>query len=157
MARVTIIGMGNRLRGDDAAGPLVVETLAGKDLPEGIAVAQAPEDPVRLIDMLADTDAAVFVDAADMEADPGTVKVFRRDEDWTAIQPLSSVHSVGIQQLLPMARRLGVTAPVVLVAVQAADWEFGREPTPAIMDHLEELGQTALKEACDALEGFDHR
>ena len=157
MARVTIIGLGNRMRGDDAAGLLAVDGLRRRPLPDAIEVVEAPEDPVRIIDLLAETDAAIFVDAADMKAEPGTVRVFRRDEDWTSVATISSVHSVGVQQLLPMARMLGIDAKVVLVAVQAAQWDFGEQTSPQVLEQVTELEETALKEAYDALEDIDHR
>ena len=157
MARVTIIGLGNRMRGDDAAGLLAVDGLGRRPLPESMKVVEAPEDPVRIIDMLAETDTAIIVDAADMAAQPGTVRVFRSEEDWTSVATISSVHSVGLQQLLPMARKLGIDAKVVLVAVQASSWDFGEEISPEVLQHVTELEETALKEAYDALEDLDHR
>ncbi len=157
MARVTIIGLGNRMRGDDAMGLLALDALAGQSLGDGIELAQAADDPIRLIDMLAETDAAIFMDAADMKAAPGTLRVFRDESEWTSVQPLSSIHSMGLQQIVPMARKLGIQTRVVLVAVQAADWSFGRQPSPQVLQQLTELKDTVLKEARDALEGIDHR
>jgi len=59
---VLVIGYGNRLRGDDAVGPLVAEAVAAWRLPgvETIAVHQLTPE---LAERLAEAGCAVFVDA----------------------------------------------------------------------------------------------
>ncbi len=155
--RVRIIGIGNWMRGDDAAGPKVVEAIASRELPEGVDVTLAPEDPIRLIDLLSGCGKAIIVDAALMDEQTGQVRVFRDEAEWSRVEPVSSTHSVDFQAVVPMARRLGIHTPCVLVAIQAERWGFGDPMTRQVEENLPTMLDAVLKEVDDEIQGPDHR
>lgn len=69
--RLLVLGVGSRLRRDDALGPLVADALAAGPLPDGVAVRPAHGLVPELAVDLAEVDAVWFVDAA---ADPGLAR-----------------------------------------------------------------------------------
>jgi hydrogenase 3 maturation protease len=75
--RVVVVGVGSRLRSDDAAGLEIVERLGALCLPGVFTVLgdTAPENVTGEIRRLAPTH-VLFVDAADLGEDPGSTRVF---------------------------------------------------------------------------------
>ena len=68
----TIIGIGNRFRGDDAVGLLVVKSLAGK-VPAEVRTIEFEGDQTRLLEIMQTANAMIIVDAVQSSAAPGTV------------------------------------------------------------------------------------
>jgi len=78
---IGIFGIGNVLIGDDAVGPSVVTLLdALWDFPEGVVVEDLGTPSLDLAARLGGFDAVIFVDAVSVKAEPGTIRVFSRDE-----------------------------------------------------------------------------
>ena len=142
-----IIGLGNRLRGDDAAGPLAAERAAAGVLPPGVEAVEAGGDPFSLLELITTCRRAVIVDAAEMGAAPGTVRVLRGAEIPAAWGFHTSLHAVDLLDVLAMARKLGRAAAVSLVAIQPGACGFGDALTPVIEGKIEEITAIALKEA----------
>ena len=75
MSRVVVIGVGNALRGDDAAGLAVAERVRAQSPPD-VAVHVCEQEPSRLVDAWGDADVAFVVDAVATGAPPGTIHRF---------------------------------------------------------------------------------
>jgi len=78
--RVVLLGVGNRIRGDDAAGPELIEILK-KGLPDvgkGIFLFDGEEVPENYLIPIANLkpNLVIIVDAVDFGSRPGTVKLF---------------------------------------------------------------------------------
>jgi hydrogenase maturation protease len=81
MQKVAIFGIGNVLVGDDAVGPTVVSLLdALWEFPEGVTVEDIGTPSLDLAARLSDFDTVIFVDAVSLKAEPGSIRVFHRDE-----------------------------------------------------------------------------
>jgi hydrogenase maturation protease len=79
--RVGVFGIGNVLMGDDAVGPTVVTMLdALWEFPEGVEIHDVGTPSLDFAGRLSDYDAAIFVDAVSAAADPGTIRLYSRDE-----------------------------------------------------------------------------
>ncbi len=117
--RRLVIGLGNPLRGDDAAGPAVARRIAAHRLP-GVRVIEArgllPEHAAEL----AAAGRVVFVDAA-----PDTAVVRA-----AALAPRAGTsldHALGPAGLLALAElAFGRAPPAALVTVPARDFGLGR-------------------------------
>jgi hydrogenase maturation protease len=70
--RITLIGLGNPLRHDDAAGIEVARRVRAA-APEGIDVLELHDDPIAMLDAWNGSDLAVVVDTVRTGAEPGTV------------------------------------------------------------------------------------
>ena len=76
--RVVLVGVGNPLFGDDAAGCLVARALVG--IP-GLDVVEADDVPENHVIHIADgtPDVVVLVDAVDLGASPGSVAILEKE------------------------------------------------------------------------------
>ena len=145
--RLTVIGVGNTLMGDDGVGVAVVRQLlaeAGHDVtPEhggpvaagvgrhipgafgpGLDAVVGETAGLGLIGHFRASRAVVVVDAldaADQGADPG--QVFRFDPDEAGVTALRSnnIHGMGVPHLVANARLTGADPEVVVYAVQVGD------------------------------------
>jgi len=142
-----VIGVGNALRGDDAAGLAVAErvrALAG----EAVAVRVCEEEPTRLIDAFDGADIAFVVDAVSTGAPAGTVHRF--DASGSPIPSLelrSSTHALGIGEALELARALGrLPRTTVVFGVEGAEFTSGARLTPAVADGVARTAATLLEE-----------
>ncbi len=108
--KILILGIGNTLLTDEGVGVHVVRALAG---------CFAPEDEVELLDggtlsftlagPIETAEALVVVDAAELKAAPGEVRVFEGEamDAFLASNRKSSVHEVGLLDLMAIARLTG--------------------------------------------------
>jgi hydrogenase 3 maturation protease len=132
--RVVVVGIGNPLRGDDAAGCLVARRLRGA---EGARVIEAEEVPESFVGDIAAAmpDVVALVDAVDLGAEPGAVAMLEREQvatyaPTTHRMPLSLVMEV-------VQRRTG--ADVFLIAVQPLTLAFGAKVSPEVSATVEVL------------------
>lgn len=135
MARVLVIGFGNRLRGDDAAGPLAAEKVAEqcRDNPS-IRCMPRPQLPPELAQDLSEVEAVIFLDA-DAEAEPGTIRC--RDITPDAEGSLATCHSLSPAQLCTLCRSVYGSAPrATLISIGAGNLDYGDELSEAVEDAL---------------------
>jgi hydrogenase 3 maturation protease len=132
--RVVVVGVGNPLRGDDAAGCLVARRLQGTP---GVHVVEAEEVPESFVGDIAAAmpDVVALVDAVDLGAEPGAVAMLEREQvatyaPTTHRMPLSLVMEV-------VQRRTG--ADVFLIAVQPLTLAFGAKVSPEVSATVEVL------------------
>ncbi len=147
--RVLVLGLGNRLLGDDAAGPLAVDALLAADPVAGA------DDPVHycdggtiglsLLPAIEDAAALIAIDAARFGAEPGSVRVFEGDAmDAQLGGRKTSAHEVALADLMAAAAFSGrLPARRALVAVEPGSTALGLAPTPPV--------QAALPRLCDAV------
>lgn len=115
-----VLGVGNALKADDAAGPMLAETLRGRFPDRVFDAGQVPENymgPIRR----ARPDAIVLVDAADFGGAPGDVRlVSAADIGGLAL----GTHAAPLSMFMDLAAA-ETGADVHLVAVQAKSTAFG--------------------------------
>lgn len=132
-AGAVVLGFGNRLLGDDAAGPLVIDRLAQ---PPAVAAALLDGGTVglALLPAIEDAAALVAVDAARFGAVPGTVRVFEGAAMDAALGGgRRSAHEVALADLVGAAALTGrLPARRALVAVEPAHTEIGVAPSAAV-------------------------
>jgi hydrogenase 3 maturation protease len=127
--RLAIVGVGHELRGDDAAGLAVARALQGTDAPDRLVIVagHAPENHTGAIRRFA-PDLVLLVDAAQMDAPPGTVRWLSLSE----IDGLSaSSHTLPLSLLAHyLAATLG--CQVALLGIQPLGTEIGAPLSPAV-------------------------
>lgn len=140
--RVFLVGIGNVLRGDDATGPVLVERLAGKVEADLLDAGEVPESYLgRITGRRPDT--IILVDAADMEAEPGTAAIIE-------IEDLNgksfSSHQMSLE-LFMRCLQAETGADVFLLGIQPRATGFGAELSPEVAETihcLEELFKKIL-------------
>jgi hydrogenase maturation protease len=101
-----VIGVGNELRGDDAAGLAVVRRLRERFAP-GVRVIESDGDGPHLIDAWQACDVVVLIDAVQSGAVAGTVHRFDASSAPVPSQPFHySSHALNVADGIELARAL---------------------------------------------------
>jgi hydrogenase maturation protease len=147
--RTVLIGIGNPLRGDDAAGVAVAERLRAA-APAGITVVACDAEPSRLIEAWEGADSVVLVDAVASGAGPGTLHRFDASAEPIEARALrSSTHAIGLAETIELARALGKLPPRVVVhGIEGASFEAGVPLTPAVEEAVGRLADLIVEEIC---------
>lgn len=128
--RVAVVGIGQALRGDDGAGCAVARGLqAQAALPETVLIVEAGAAPENATGRLRRhrPQLVVLVDAADMRAEPGTIRWL----PWQAAQGLSvSTHTLP-PYLLARYLTSELGCEVYLLGLQPAGTTLGAPLSPA--------------------------
>jgi hydrogenase maturation protease len=135
VARITVIGIGNVLAGDDAIGPHVVRVVEARwALPDDVQVIDAGTPGYDLTAFLVGMDAAILVDAVKAKGAPGELRVYEKAELLQKKPVLAmSPHEPGVREALLNADFMGVTPKVVrLVGVIPARTETGIGLSPEV-------------------------
>lgn len=152
MADCAVLGIGNRDRGDDAVGLLVVDALRRRDLKD-VELRVGDGDPGWMIDSMDGRRCAVVVDAMSTgDAAPGTVVVIDASEhEVPAMTRLSSSHAMGAAASLELARALGrLPSRVVVVGVEAGSMALGDEVTSEVANAVEIAADAIVEVLADA-------
>ena len=152
-----VIGVGNRMRGDDAAGPIVIDRLQGR-LPDSVHLVESQGDPVRLLGWWQSAGLSVVIDAVKTGAKPGTIYRFKGDHRLPAGFFRQSTHLVGLADAVEMARTLDrLPATLVLFGIEAESMEVGAplgvRVAQAIDDVLESIVEMFATPQSEAVEG----
>jgi hydrogenase maturation protease len=128
-----VIGIGNALRSDDAAGLEVARLLEGT-LPEGVELLEREGEPTSLIDSWEGAGAVWVVDAVSSGAEPGTVH--RHDATEQALPAAlfrTSTHHFGLAEAVELARALGrLPERTVVYGIEGASFQTGEMLSPEI-------------------------
>ena len=146
-----LIGVGNRWRGDDAAG-LVVAARVRARRPRGIAVIEDRGEPLELIEACEGAQAAWLVDAVCSGAPPGTLHRFDAGERALPAGLFRvSTHRFGLADALELARALGRLPPrVVVYGIEGSRFAPGRPMSPAVAAAAERLADVLSTEMAAA-------
>jgi len=126
------VGVGNRLRGDDAVGLLAARRLGGIEL-EG--------DTSALVDLLAGAPSAIVIDAVRSGASPGTVHRFEvgRAPLPTTLRSSSSSHLVSVADAIELARALDrLPETVTVVGIEGQCFDLGAAISPRVAAAIDE-------------------
>lgn len=138
--RRLVIGIGNRDRGDDAAGLLVADRLTSERT--GLR-----SDCTDLMDLWEGEDEVVVVDAMRTGRPAGTVT--RIDAAHTPLPAgqFGSSHSFGLAETVELARVLG-TLPerLVIYGIEGTDFTVGANPSRAVTAAVARLARDLASE-----------
>ncbi|OLZ69015.1 hydrogenase maturation protease [Streptomyces sp. IMTB 2501] len=151
--RVVVVGVGNPLRGDDGAGPEVVEALRGR-VPDDTVLVVSDGEPARMLDLWRGADTVVVVEALHTRsARAGELHTLTPDEAGGHARGTASTHAFGLGECLALAEALDQLPPRLVVhAVEVADVELGAGLSEAVRTALPELidrAATSVRQASD--------
>jgi hydrogenase maturation protease len=149
-ARVTVIGLGNVFRGDDAAGIEAARSVRRDCRTPGIVVHELEGEPTRLLGYWDGCEAAVIVDAMRSGAAPGTVR--RLDATRTRlpgeIGGSASTHAVPLHEALELGRALGrLPARLIVYGIEGESFATGDGLSEPVRAGLAELVPRVVAEA----------
>jgi hydrogenase maturation protease len=148
---VVVIGVGNPMRADDAAGVLVARRLRPR---RGVENLEQSGEATEMLEALRGRAAALVIDAAS-GTEPG--RLHRLDAAAQALpQGLfgCSTHGFGVAEGIELARALGVLPPVCVVyALEGARFETGGAMSQAVAFALAQAASRVESELDAILRG----
>ena len=145
MAILTVIGVGSRLRGDDAIGPLLIDALS-RQTHSQIELVDAGSDALGILEYLEGREHVVVIDACQMGREAGSVVEFDAAEiDFVLKDDPISLHGLGLAESIKMAASLNmIPEDLKIIGIEPESIQFnGSLSTPV---------QRALKMAVDIVE-----
>lgn len=133
-ASALVIGFGNRDRGDDAAGPLVVDRLLDMAL-VGLTLDACDGDATRLIDRWTGHETVVVVDAVRSGRRPGElVTLSAADLEEEGFAPPTSTHGLGLRDAVRLARAARrLPCDLWIIGIEGERFTLGAAVSPAVL------------------------
>jgi hydrogenase maturation protease len=127
-----VVGVGNDMRGDDAAGLVVARRLRAL-APEADVIERSGE-PAELLDALDDGgEGVVLVDAVFSGAPPGEIHRLDASEVALPFAGGASTHGLGLAETIELGRALGRLPPQLLVyGIEGGAFELGAPLSPEV-------------------------
>ena len=149
--KVTVIGIGQTLRGDDAAGMEAVrrwqETFPDTSRRPEI-IAQFSELPgLGLLDLLDGFDAALLVDAVQSSAQPGHIHRLGIEDLAAFGTETKSAHGWGVAESVQLGMQVNPSLAAVhirLIGIEAQQVQLGQQMSGPVL--------AAIPDACQAIE-----
>lgn len=153
MSRISVIGIGNVLEGDDALGPTVVRLFeAAFTVPADVSIVDGGTPGLDLTAYMAGLEALVVVDAIKSKTGrPGELKVYDKPGILNRGPIVAmSPHEPGLRESILHAEFQGVAPAVVkLVGVVAGSIDFGCQLTPEARAALPGAVEQVRRELAD--------
>jgi len=140
-AKILIQCIGNRLGGDDGAGPAVADRLRHAALPNRIEINEQWGEGGALMQEWERFEHVILVDTAASGAPVGTIHRFDARTQ-TIPRDFCSYHThrFGVAEAIELARVLGrLPKETRLYAIEGEDFSHGEGLTPAVADGVENL------------------
>ena len=131
---MVILGVGNTLKGDDGAGPLVCTRIAGRVSATVIDAGTVPENYLSPI-VKAAPENLLILDAVDFGGRPGQVQVFPPDR---ATDFVFSTHSLSFHLFLTLLHQHKATR-ALLLGIQPGHTELGRPLSVPVQEAIDAL------------------
>jgi hydrogenase maturation protease len=143
--RVVTLGVGNRLRGDDGAGPELVTGLKGiwagyegqdktRDQHFFIDTEENPEDWfIRVLEL--QPEVIIIIDAVAMQTEPGSVAVLEAQALPESL--LYSTHRLSLRSLLQLWEENG--CKTLVLAIQPGTLDFVQGLSPQVQESINHL------------------
>jgi len=150
--RTVVLGIGNTLLGDEGVGVHALRALEARAADLGdVEYVDGGTLSFTLATAIENADRFIVLDATQLNAAPGTVKLFEDDamDRFLGNQRKASVHEVGLIDLMVMARLAGrFPERRALIGIQPQYLDWADAPTAAVA--------AAIPRVCDlALEVLD--
>ena len=132
--KVLIIGMGNRLKGDDGVGSIIAEKLKEKIREENLFVIDAENAPENYTGKIKEIspELLLIIDAVDFGSYPGDFRIFEIDEikDTTV-----STHNFSISLLKKFIK----VDEIYLLGIQPENISFGENLSERVKKSVEKI------------------
>ncbi len=144
-ARVLVVGVGHRDRGDDGAGPALADGVAAL-APPGVDTLVTEGNLLGLLDAWAGRPRVVVVDATASGSAPGTVRELPPEGPFRHVAATSS-HGFGLAETLALARALDRLPPDLrLFGIEGAGYEPGAPLSPPVAAAVAALAERLAHE-----------
>jgi hydrogenase maturation protease len=144
---VVIVGCGNLLRGDDAAGPSVVCTIRAWGCPRGVRLVDGGTAGIDVALQMADAGEVLIIDACTSGSTPGDIFELSGD-DVEAPPPAGlNLHEFRWDNAIAFARRLlkdRYPKQVTVILIEASGFDLGAPLSAAVQKSVDALAHDLI-------------
>jgi hydrogenase maturation protease len=149
--KIVVIGLGQSMRGDDAAGLRAVQLWEEKfpQTASKVQIALLETPGLNLLDWLDGVEAAILVDAVKSSDKAGTLQHISPEDLYTFSTDAGSVHGWGVAETLALGRALSprlAACRISLIGICGSDFSLGAGLSPAVQAALTEAASLIEKE-----------
>jgi hydrogenase maturation protease len=154
MQPTLVMGIGNILLRDEGVGVRVIEAMRGADLPHRAEFVDAGTAGADLVDLIADRQKLIIVDAIEAGSPPGTVFRLTPEDLAPADGASISLHQIGLVESLAIAGHLGCRPrEIVVVAIQPGEIAPGLALTGEVAAAVPKAIALVMAELSDTPQG----
>ncbi len=143
-----VLGVGNILLSDEGVGVHAIEAMKGRDLPPDVEVLDGGTASLELLNIIANRDKVIIIDAVEGGGEPGTIYRFTPDDIKYHSVTFTSLHQISLLETLTDAKYLGIMPKtVIILGVEPKEMGLGLEMTPelsAVIPRVVELVMAEL-------------
>jgi hydrogenase maturation protease len=145
LARTVVLGVGNLLLRDEGVGVHVAHALERVTLPQDVEVIDGGCSPH--LPIPDGVGKLIVVDAVRGGGEAGAIYRFRPQDVTTAPGVMTSVHQIGLLEVLSMAGYAGAGPwDIVIIGVEPKEIDWGLELTPELEKKIPQLVELVLRE-----------
>ena len=143
-----VLGLGNLLLRDEGVGVHVLRELETHySFGDEVKLVDGGTGGLKLLSYIAEADHLIIIDAIQSGQPPGSLHRLTLDDIAEGTLPLTSLHEVGLSEVLQIACKLGHQPSAVILGVEPQDiTSWGTELTPAIAEKVPALINMVLEE-----------
>ncbi len=128
-----ILGVGNILLSDEGIGVRVVEAMKETKLPDGVELLDGGTGAYDLLDIIADREKVIIIDAVKGGSEPGSIYHFGPDDIRAQQYHITSAHQVGLPDALTMTRIAGCSPRhVIIYGIEPKRLDWGLDLSPEV-------------------------
>ncbi|HKK13397.1 MAG TPA: HyaD/HybD family hydrogenase maturation endopeptidase [Gammaproteobacteria bacterium] len=143
--QVLVLGLGNTLLTDEGVGVHILRYLETElPVPAGVELMDGGTLSFTLAGPIESSDQLIVIDASELGAAPGTVRVFAGAEmdSFVGGNRKRSVHEVSLLDLMAIAHLTGrLPARRALIGIQPASTDWGDAPTGAVASAIPQAAE----------------
>jgi len=131
---VVLVGIGNILKGDDGAGPALIERLQGKTSLICIDAGTAPESYAGKI-VKAQPDTVILIDAVHLDKEPGAFDLLGKDD---VVKSGLTTHDLSPKMFIEYLEAQ-TKATIYLLGIQSKTMQFGDDISLEVNRALDDI------------------
>lgn len=139
--KTILVGIGNPMRGDDGAGPALIDSIAGRISAECINAGSVPENYLEKI-VLLHPQTVLLIDAADFNGEPGEIRFFNPDD---ALNGICSTHTGSMELINAYLHSRIPVVNVFIIGIQPLTVQFDTSISKEVQQAVDTLTFIFLK------------
>ena len=141
-----VLGVGNPFRRDDGVGPAVIARLQTENSLDGVDLLDGGTDGFALMDYMHGYEKVLIVDAVNMNAAPGEIRMFSTQEAILSItSDALSTHGFGVAEVIALMEKMDIQVNMQILGIQAKDVTFGEGLSPEIEARMNDILELVKK------------
>ena len=156
--QLLVLGIGNVLMNDDAAGALVSREIEKEygNISTNLKVVEGGTLGLDLLPLVEWADKLILIDACDLDLPAGTVVRIEGEDIDPVFESKLSPHQMGMKDLLLTAELAGYRPDeIVFFGIQTENVNFDMQLSPEVEKNLKKLKNEVIKEIQSCIKGYE--